>query len=79
MTRDEAKELIGIHGHSDFDDAIDLVLAAAKRGAEEERDACAKVCDEQIDQTLEYEEAIWNNAAKECAAKIRERSNVEVT
>lgn len=46
MTRDEAKALMSQHGWRDFDDVVELVLVAARLGADEEREGCAKVCEE---------------------------------
>ena len=38
----------------------------------EEREACAKVCDEN---DMSWADTVWNSAVMDCAGKIRSRSN----
>lgn len=68
-------------GHcSDLEDATEAIRAAyeagERAGAERERDACAKVCDERVELFRGlYEEAAME--AQLCAAHIRRRSEGE--
>jgi len=89
MTRDEAARYAFAELHKTFYDALHALMAKVDaRARAEEREACAKVCDEiETDnwdkyKGREYDEIIWradahvqgvSGGANDCAAAIRAR------
>ena len=65
MSEDEAKELIAWHGMN-----ADAVIAAYRRGVEEEREACANACEALV----VYDLGNIGDMAQDCADAIRARS-----
>jgi hypothetical protein len=67
MNLDDIEALISKHGSITAQPLMDLVVTVVLEAVEAEREACAKVCDE---------EATIEGVAQRCADAIRARSNV---
>ena len=67
MTIDEIEDLISKHGSITAQPLMDLVVTVVLEAVAAEREACAKVCDD---------EATIEGVAQRCADAIRARSNV---
>jgi hypothetical protein len=67
MNLDDIEALISKHGSITAQSLKDLVVTVVLEAVEAEREACAKLCDE---------EATIEGVAQRCADAIRTRSNV---
>ena len=67
MNLDDIEALISKHGSITAQSLMDLVVTVVLEAIEAEREACAKICDE---------EANFEGVAQRCADAIRARSNI---
>lgn len=67
MTIEEIEELIAKNGSITAQPLMDLVVTVVLEAVEAEREACAKVCDD---------EATIEGVSQRCAAAIRARGDV---
>jgi len=76
MTREDIIRLAREAGFDDFF-CRDLTLERfAALVAEAEREACARVCDEEDGDTPDWEtDCVWSQAARHCAKAIRARGS----
>ncbi len=52
----------------------DYAKEVARRAVAAEREACAQLCE---NNDMSWADDVWNEAVRDCAAKIRARSNVK--
>ena len=75
MTRDEAVRYAFAELHQTFYDALHALMAKVDaRARAEEREACAKVCEEMVDYApVDKTQRNFNKAYEACTAAIRAR------
>ena len=79
MTQDEiiemAKEAGGFEKHQVFYFTQQDLEAFAKLVAEKEREACAKICDDGINNATDWDSSVWDQACENRAFAIRARGD----
>ena len=75
MIRDEETELAFTEFHKAFADSLNALMAKVDaRARAEEREACAKVCDDLVADGMRGTPE-WNSGVLNCAAAIRARGD----
>jgi hypothetical protein len=73
MTQDEIIEMARESGLETQDGFSESVFYFAKLAAEKEREACAKVCEDGINNATDWDSSVWDQACENRAFAIRAR------